>query len=55
MSHESAGAYRGAGTFATIIVLALGVCAPVAAPDLTLNAAVGMRRSTIISVRSVIS
>jgi predicted methyltransferase len=41
MSHESAGAYCGAATFATIIVLALGVCAPVAAADLTLNAAVG--------------
>jgi predicted methyltransferase len=41
MSHESAGAYRGAATFATIIVLAFGVCAPVAAADLTLNSAVG--------------
>jgi predicted methyltransferase len=40
MSHEFAGAYRGAATFATIIVLALGVCAPVAAADLTLKSAV---------------
>jgi predicted methyltransferase len=41
MSHKSAGAYRGAATFATVIILALGVCAPVGAADLTLNAAVG--------------
>jgi predicted methyltransferase len=40
MSHEFAGTYCGAATFATIIVLALGVCAPVAASDLTLNSAV---------------
>lgn len=40
MSHESAGVYRDAATFATIIVLALGVCAPVAAADLTHNSAV---------------
>jgi predicted methyltransferase len=40
MSHESAGAHRSAVIFATIIVLALGVCPPVAAADLTLNSAV---------------
>ena len=40
MSHESARAHCGAVTFATIIVLALGVCWPVASADLTLDAAV---------------
>ena len=37
MSRESAGAHWGA---ATVIVLALGVCAPAASADLTLNSAV---------------
>lgn len=40
MLHESARAHCGAVTFATIIVLALGVCWPVASADLTLNSAV---------------
>ena len=40
MSHESARARCGAATFPTIIVLALGVCWPVASADLTLDAAV---------------
>jgi predicted methyltransferase len=40
MSYESAGAHRGAATFAAIFALALGVCAPVAAADLSLNSAV---------------
>jgi predicted methyltransferase len=40
MSHKPADAHRGAATFATIIVLALGLCAPGAAADLTLNSAV---------------
>jgi predicted methyltransferase len=40
MLHESARVHCGAVTFATIIVLALGVCWPVASADLTLNSAV---------------
>jgi predicted methyltransferase len=52
MSHESARAHRGAVTFATIIVLALGVCWPVASADLTLNSAVdNPARSTKFSAR----
>ena len=40
MLHESARAHSGAVAFATIIVLALGVCWPVASADLTLTSAV---------------
>ena len=40
MLYESARAHCGAVTFATIIVLALGVCWPVASANLTLNSAV---------------
>ena len=40
MSHKPADAHRGAAIFATIIVLALGACAPAASADLTLNSAV---------------
>ena len=40
MSHKPADAHRGVATFATIIVLALGVCAPAASADLTINSAV---------------
>ena len=52
MSHESARAHSGAVTFATIIVLALGVCWPVASADMTLNSAVdNPARSTKFSAR----
>ncbi len=40
MSHEPAGARWGAAIFAAIFALALGVCAPVIAADLTLKSAV---------------
>jgi predicted methyltransferase len=40
MSYESAGAHCGGAAFAAIIALALAVCAPAAAADLTLNSAV---------------
>jgi predicted methyltransferase len=41
MSHKPADAHRGAATFATIIVVALGLCAPAVSAELTLDAAVG--------------
>jgi predicted methyltransferase len=40
MSHQRTGAHRGGATFGAIFALALGVCAPVAAADLTLRSAV---------------
>ena len=41
MSHKPADAHRGAATFATIVVVALGLCASAVSAELTLDAAVG--------------
>ena len=41
MSHEPVAAHRAVLTFATVLALALGVYAPAAAADLTLDSAVG--------------
>ena len=41
MSHEPVAAQRAVLTFATVLAFALGVYAPAAAADLTLNSAVG--------------
>ena len=41
VSHEPVAAQRAVLTFATVLALALGVCTPAAAADLTLDSAVG--------------